>query len=626
MKIEQALKEKIASALLELYQTSLPVVKLEKTNADFEGDYTFVVFPLLRASRKNPEQTAAEIGEKLALSAELVHSFNVVKGFLNIVIRENIWSEFLQKEWNNPAYALSPGTGKKVMVEYSSPNTNKPLHLGHIRNILLGYSVAEIMKATGYAVTKANLVNDRGIHICKSMLAWQRFGNGETPENGIKGDHLAGKYYVIFENALRAETEEVIKAALSGDFTGTDAAIQPKLAELYAILSNPENKEEKKEKARDEIKETIRNHSPLMQECQEMLRQWEAGNPDVLHLWKTMNGWVYDGFDVTYKRLGVDFDKWYYESNTYTLGKDIIEEGLSAGVFYRRDDGSVWIDLTAEGLDHKLVLRKDGTSVYITQDIGTAELKYRDYGLDQSIYVVGNEQDYHFKVLFQIMRRLGRPYAEGMHHLSYGMVDLPSGKMKSREGTVVDADDLLDEMHATAREKTIELGKTEGLEEAALNELFEKLGLAALKFFILKVDPKKRMLFNPSESIDFQGDTGPFVMYTYARIQSVLRQAGEGWQSAPVAGELHTTEKETLECLYAFPEVLHNAARDLSPALICQYALDLAKAFNRIYSELSLLHETDPARRATRLKIASFTAQSLKMSMNLLGIKEVERM
>ena len=589
MNIEQELSLQIGQAITELYGENPVAVKLEKTNKDFEGNYTFVVFPLLRISKKNPQDTAAEIGEKLLQNGHPVVAYNVVKGFLNLSISDSIWHHLLQQNWNDKSFGLKDKTEGRVMVEYSSPNTNKPLHLGHIRNNLLGYSIAEIMKAGGYEVIKANLINDRGIHICKSMLAWQLFGNGETPESsGMKGDHLVGKYYVAFDKAYKAEIDSLVAGGMD--------------------------------------KEEAEKSAPIMLQTQEMLRQWEAGNPEVIKLWETMNGWVYRGFDHTYKRLGVDFDKYYYESNTYTLGKDIVTEGLEKGVFYRKDDGSVWIDLTAEGLDHKLVLRKDGTSVYITQDIGTADEKYREFGAEKSIYVVGNEQDYHFKVLFLIMQKLGRSYAPGMYHLSYGMVDLPSGKMKSREGTVVDADDLLEEMHETAKAKTLELGKTEGMETSELNVLYEKLGLAALKFFILKVDPKKRMLFNPQESIDFQGDTGPFVLYTYARIQSMLKQAGTDWQTQVPEISWHTTEKETLECLYGFPEAVHNACRDFNPAIIAHYSLELAKAFNRLYNELSFLKETDSTKRAARLQIAAFTANTLENACRLLGISMVERM
>lgn len=590
MNIEQEISLQIDRAITELYGENPTTAKLEKTNKDFTGNYTFVVFPLLRISKKKPEETAAEIGEKLIQIGHPVVAYNVVKGFLNLSVSDTLWQNLLHKHWNNPGYGIQHNTANRVMVEYSSPNTNKPLHLGHIRNNLLGYSIAEIMKAGGYEVIKANLINDRGIHICKSMLAWQLFGNGETPESsGTKGDHLVGKYYVAFDKAYKAEIDEMVAGGMD--------------------------------------KEEAEKSAPLLLQTQEMLRQWEAGDPDVIELWKTMNGWVYKGFNHTYNRLGVDFDKFYYESNTYTLGKDIVSEGLEKGVFYRKDDGSVWIDLTAEGLDHKLVLRKDGTSVYITQDIGTADEKFREFGTEKSIYVVGNEQDYHFKVLFLIMQKLGRNYASGMYHLSYGMVDLPSGKMKSREGTVVDADDLLDEMHDTAKAKTLELGKTEGMAEAELDTLYEKLGLAALKFFILKVDPKKRMLFNPEESIDFQGDTGPFVLYTYARIQSMLKQAGNDWQTP--SGETPTllpAERDALEYLYAFPEAVSMACRDYNPAVIAHYSLDLAKSFNRLYNELSFLKETDPAKRAARLQIAAFTANTLHNACRLLGIATVDRM
>jgi arginyl-tRNA synthetase len=590
MNIEQEISLQIDRAITELYGENPTTVKLEKTNKDFTGNYTFVVFPLLRISKKKPEETAAEIGEKLIQIGHPVVAYNVVKGFLNLSVSDTLWQDLLQKHWNNTGYGIQPNSAGRVMVEYSSPNTNKPLHLGHIRNNLLGYSIAEIMKAGGYEVIKANLINDRGIHICKSMLAWQLFGNGETPESsGMKGDHLVGKYYVAFDKAYKAEIDALVAGGMD--------------------------------------KEEAEKSAPLLLQTQEMLRQWEAGNSEVIELWKTMNGWVYKGFNHTYNRLGVDFDKFYYESNTYTLGKDIVTEGLEKGVFYRKDDGSVWIDLTAEGLDHKLVLRKDGTSVYITQDIGTADEKFREFGTEKSIYVVGNEQDYHFKVLFLIMQKLGRKYASGMYHLSYGMVDLPSGKMKSREGTVVDADDLLDEMHDTAKAKTLELGKTEGMEAAELNTLYEKLGLAALKFFILKVDPKKRMLFNPEESIDFQGDTGPFVLYTYARIQSMLKQAGSEWQSMPAeTSSWQPAEREVLECLYAFPEAVGLASRDYNPAVIAHYSLDLAKSFNRLYNELSFLKETDPVKRALRLQIATFTANTLHNACRLLGIATVDRM
>lgn len=590
MDLEAAIKSGIAEAIQALYSTEIAEVKLESTNKDFEGDYTFVVFPLLRLSKKKPEETAEEIGQWLMDNTQAIQAYNVVKGFLNLVVPAAVWPAFLEKEWNNKQFGnLTLGTGQKVMVEYSSPNTNKPLHLGHIRNNLLGFSVAEILNASGFDVTKANLINDRGIHICKSMLAWKLYGNGETPaSSGLKGDHLVGKYYVEFDKKYKDQIKELIATGIS--------------------------------------EEDAEKQAPLILETQEMLRKWEAGDAETLELWNTMNGWVYDGFGKTYTRLGVSFDKYYYESNTYKLGKDIIAEGLEKGVFFRKEDGSVWIDLTADGLDQKLVLRSDGTSVYMTQDIGTAEEKYKNFGINRSIYVVGNEQDYHFKVLFLIMKKLGKSYAEGMHHLSYGMVDLPHGKMKSREGTVVDADDLMDEMYETAKQKTLELGKTEGLGDEELHNLYESIGMAALKFFILKVDPKKRMLFDPKESIDFQGDTGPFVLYTNARIQSILRQAGEDWKSNIGSTDLHPAEKEVIETLYRFPAAIEVALREYSPAVICQYSLDLAKAFNRFYNEVTILKETDESKKILRLKLANFTANTLQNAMMLLGIKAVDRM
>jgi len=628
MNLEQALSDHIASAIETLYGSNPQPVKLERTNPDFAGDYTFVVFPLLRLSKSTPEATANAIGESLKENAPIVSDFNVVKGFLNIVLNTQIYADFLKDNWNNASFGqTSIGKGKKVMVEYSSPNTNKPLHLGHVRNNLLGVSVANLYKTAGYDVVMANLVNDRGIHICKSMIAWQKFGNGETPEStGMKGDHLVGKYYVIFENALREETLPTIESALTGNWAPEGDIAQTKYAAIYGQLQQaPEEKQISKLK--DDIKELVRNQSPLMRETQQMLRDWEAGLPEVISLWQTMNAWVYSGFEKTYARLGVSFDQYYYESNTYKLGKDVVDEGLQSGVFYRKADGSVWIDLREDGLDEKLVLRGDGTSVYITQDIGTADLKFQQHHVDQSIYVVGNEQDYHFKVLFLIMKKLGRPFADGMHHLSYGMVDLPSGKMKSREGTVVDADELVQEMVDEAKAKTIELGKTEGLVDAKLANLYESLGLSALKFFILKVDPRKRMLFNPQESIDFQGDTGPFIQYTYARIQSILRSAGEGdWQTSEINSALLPVEIETIQTLYRYPEEVNKACNESSPAVICQYAIDLARTFNRFYNECHIMRETDSIVKNTRLKLAYHTAHTLKHALGLLGIEVVERM
>lgn len=632
MNIQADLIHLIDLAIKKLYGDTSVQVKLESTNADFRGDYTFVVFPLLRFSKATPELTAVAIGNEIS-SHSLIAEYNVVKGFLNIVVNTQVYLNFLEKHWNNPSFlSTSLGAGKKVMVEYSSPNTNKPLHLGHIRNILLGYSVSNILSANGFKTIKANLVNDRGIHICKSMIAWQRFGNGETPQSsGLKGDHLVGKYYVAFENALVEQTRDTLELAKKGQWQPENQTTKERYQKLWLTLQSA--KEEKQiNKLTDDIKDLVRNQSEIMQATSEMLRQWEAGNPEIIQLWSTMNGWVYEGFNTTYTKLGVDFDKYYFESNTYTLGKDIVEEGLQSGVFYQKPDNSVWIDLTGEGLDEKLVLRSDGTSVYITQDIGTADLKYSDFEINNSIYVVGNEQDYHFKVLILIMKKLQRTYANGMYHLSYGMVDLPSGKMKSREGTVVDADDLIQEMINEAKAKTEELGKTDGLAETELQHLYHSLGLSALKFYILKVDPKKRMLFNPQESIDFQGDTGPFVQYTYARIKSILRKAPtvEQWSgTVSVNQDSHSllpVELETIQTLYRYPEVLQEACTAYSPADVCSYCLDLAKSFNRLYNEVSILNEPNESARINRLKIAYFTANTLKHALSLLGIDVVERM
>jgi len=626
MNIEGEIIEGIEKAITALFASpEAPSVKIEKTKSDFVGDYTYVVFPIVRLSRKSPEQTADEIGQYLKSNCAIISNFNVIKGFLNLEIDASVWYQYLQLNWNKTTFSL-PSKNEKVMVEYSSPNTNKPLHLGHIRNNLLGYSLSQIFDKNGYEVIKANLINDRGIHICKSMLAWKLFGNNEIPEStGLKGDHLVGKYYVVFENKLREQTSDDIANAIKGNFTFADATIQKRYADALEKL-NAAKDDKQIAKFSDDIKELVRNNSQLMLTCQEMLRQWEAGDKETIALWEMMNGWVYKGFESTYSRLGVSFDKYYYESNTYKLGKDIVQEGLAKGVFYQKPDNSVWIDLTNDGLDEKLVQRGDGTSVYITQDIGTAELKYQEYGMERSIYVVGNEQDYHFKVLFLIMEKLGKSYANGMYHASYGMVDLPTGKMKSREGTVVDADDLISEMYQTAKDKTIELGKSDGLNEDELHNLYHQLSLSALKFFILKVDPKKRMLFNPEESIDFQGDTGPFIQYTYARIQSILRQAKINWQDAEIPNSLHPSEINTIKVLYDFPAVLSEASREYSPAVICQYCLDLARAYNRLYNEVSILRETDEGLQSLRLKLAHHTAEGLKFGLNLLGINVVERM
>ncbi len=588
MQLETYIKSGIAEAIASLYGETVDAetLKLESTNPDFKGDFTFVCFPYVRLSKKKPEDTAAEIGAFLKESIQQVDGFNVVKGFLNIEISDAYWLERFAVH----VLGISRKNSGKVMVEYSSPNTNKPLHLGHIRNNLLGYSVSQILAASGYEVVKANLINDRGIHICKSMLAWKHYGKGETPESsGMKGDHLVGKYYVEFDKQYKQQIADLLA-------TGVD-------------------------------KEAAEKEAPLMKEAQEMLRQWEAGNDEVITLWKMMNAWVYQGFDVTYKNLGVEFDKFYYESNTYVLGKDLIEEGLSKGVFFKKADNSVWIDLTDEGLDEKLVLRGDGTSVYITQDIGTAQLKYDEYHCQKSIYVVGNEQDYHFKVLFLILKKLGKEWSDGLHHLSYGMVDLPSGKMKSREGTVVDADDLMADMIVAAREKTEELGKTDNLSDAEKTELYTTLGLGALKFFILKVDPQKRMLFNPEESIDLQGDTGPFVQYTYARIQSMFRAAQNEDVNAKFTIESgRESEINLIKKLLDYEAEVLKAASTYSPAIIIAYALQLAKAFNRLYNDVSILKESNVELRRFRLKLAGDTAATIKQCLSLIGMQCPERM
>ncbi len=588
MTIEEQILHTLPQAVSDLYQAEMPIIEfnLQETRKEFAGQITVVTFPITRFSKKSPEVTGEELGTYLQNAIPDVAAFNVIKGFLNLSISDSYWINSLEQAGNYQATA----NGKKVMVEYSSPNTNKPLHLGHVRNNLLGYSVAEILAASGYEVIKANLVNDRGIHICKSMLAWQKFGHGETPESsGLKGDHLVGKYYVLFDKAYKAEQE--------------------------ALVAQGKTEEEAKKQA------------PLILEAQTMLQAWEAGDEAVLSLWKTMNTWVYAGFEQTYTTLGVDFKKYYYESNTYLLGKDSIEEGLKKGVFFKKPDGSVWIDLTADGLDEKLVLRADGTSVYITQDLGTAQLKYDDFGMDESIYVVGNEQDYHFKVLFLILEKLGKNWAKGLYHLSYGMVDLPSGKMKSREGTVVDADDLLAEMVATAKQRTEELGKVEGFTEEEKEKLYHMIGLGALKYFLLKVEPKKRLLFDPNESIDFQGNTGPFIQYTHARIQSVLNKANFGTNAKTnYSGALTSSERDVLVCLSQYPALLQAAAQEHSPALVANYTYELAKLYNKFYHEEIILKLEDKELKNFRLALSAATAKTIKKTMGLLGIQVPNKM
>lgn len=590
MNIQEVLTQKVKEAVLAIYKIELPTVEFQPTRKDFEGDITVVVFPILRFVKGNPAQIGEQIGVYLKDNVAEVENFNVVKGFLNIVISDAFYVNFFNGIKNTENYGFVTESEDAVMVEYSSPNTNKPLHLGHIRNNLLGYSVAEILKASGKKVYKTQIINDRGIHICKSMLAWKLFGNGETPEStGIKGDKLVGNYYVRFDKEYKAQIAELVAK-------GTDA----KEAEKQA---------------------------PILLEAQEMLRKWEAGDKEVVALWKTMNQWVYNGFEVTYKNLGVDFDTYYYESDTYLLGKDIVDEGLEKGVFYRKEDGSVWIDLSDEGLDEKIVLRADGTAVYMTQDIGTAIQRTKDYpDVNGMVYTVGNEQDYHFNVLFLILKKLGFSWAEQLYHLSYGMVDLPSGKMKSREGTVVDADDLMKDMTATAASISEELGKLDGYTDKEKEELYRIIGLGALKYYILKVDPKKRILFNPEESVEFQGNTGPFIQYTYARIQSILRKSDFDYTASVTANDLHKKEKELLKQIQVFPSVVQNAAQNYSPALVANYTYDLVKEFNSFYQNVPILPEEDLQKKIFRVQLSKKVGEVIKSAFTLLGIEVPNRM
>ena len=591
--MENQLKNAVVAAVEQLYGSApdQSQITLQKTKKEFVGDWTLVTFPLLKLSRKNPAQTAQEIGDYLKENVSIVADINVINGFLNIVLKQGSWLDTLGKMDADANYGLVPVTENSplVMIEYSSPNTNKPLHLGHIRNNLLGYSLAEIMKANGYKVIKTNIVNDRGIHICKSMLAWQKFGAGATPESvGKKGDHLVGDYYVAFDKAYKEE----IKALMADGMSEDDA----------------------------------KKNAPLMLEAQEMLRKWEAGDAEVRALWQTMNQWVYDGFDETYKRMGVDFDKIYYESDTYLVGKEKVNEGLAKGLFFTKEDGSVWADMTDQGLDQKLLLRADGTSVYMTQDIGTASLRFQDYPINKMIYVVGNEQNYHFQVLSILLDRLGFEWGKDLVHFSYGMVELPEGKMKSREGTVVDADDLMDEMIGTATEISKELGKLDGMSQEEINAICTTIGLGSLKYFILKVDPRKNMTFNPKESIDFNGNTGSFIQYTYARIQSVLRKAAELGEVA--LGDVSLNEKEValISTLASFPEVVKQAGKEYSPSLVANYTYDLVKEYNQFYHDYSILKEENEAVRAMRIVLSRNVAKVIKQAMALLGIGVPDKM
>jgi len=592
MNIQTLLETKVKEGFIILFETTIPSVEFQATRKDFEGDITIVIFPMLKYKKGNPVQIGESIGKYLVENIEEVVSYNVVKGFLNLVIDDRFYLQSFYTIFNQESYGLCSDSKNAVMVEYSSPNTNKPLHLGHVRNNLLGYSVAEILKASGNKVYKTHIINDRGIHICKSMLAWKKYGNLETPESkGLKGDSFVGFYYVKFNDIYKKEINNLISDGLS--------------------------------------EEEAKKQAPILIEAQKMLLKWEAGDPETVALWKMMNEWVYDGFKITYQNLGVNFDTLYYESDTYLLGKDIIEDGITRGVFFKKDDGSVWCDLTDEGLDEKLVLRSDGTAVYMTQDIGTAIQRVKDHSdINGMVYTVGNEQDYHFKVLFLILKKLGFSWAAQLYHLSYGMVDLPSGKMKSREGTVVDADELMQEMTDTAKNISQELGKLDGYSDDEKIDLYRMIGLGALKYFILKVDPKKRILFDPKSSVDFQGNTGPFIQYTYARIQSILRKASFKYdEPVDIAGvTLHTKEKELIKQIELYPDIIQQAAKNFSPALIANYTYDLVKEFNSFYQNVSILGETDETKKTIRVQLASKVAEIIKSAFSLLGIDVPNRM
>jgi arginyl-tRNA synthetase len=633
MNLEDILKNSISQGFKSLFDAELKPeeISLQPTKKEFEGTFTFTTFQYARQSKKSPEETGKLVGEYLKSNVKEIADFNVVKGFLNIAFTDHAWLRLFKENMSSDTFGLAPANGEKIMVEYSSPNTNKPLHLGHLRNNFLGYSVSEILKATGFNVVKVNLVNDRGIHICKSMLAYSKFGNNETPESsGLKGDHLIGKYYVRFDVEFKVQTKAVIEKWKNNEFLNLPETKKAEVKSFYSKLQEQKNEEKRKE-LEEKISDLAEQETPMLKEAQEMLVKWEKGDKQVKALWEKMNGWVYEGFDVTYKMIGVDFDKFYYESDTYLLGKTIIEEGLKKKVFYKKEDGSVWIDLTVEGLDEKLLLRSDGTSVYITQDLGTADLKYNDYKSNGSIYVVGNEQDYHFVVLKLILKKLGRSYADGIYHLSYGMVDLPSGKMKSREGTVVDADELVQEMIDTAERHTKEKGKIEGLSEQEAKDLYRMLGLSALKYFLLKVDPKKRMLFNPEESIEFHGNTGPFIQYVHARISAILRKARQ--LNIPVSPldysnmkSLQPSEKDVIVILNEFPKKLAEAGRGYAPSVLAQYMYDLAKEYNRFYNEVPIFDEHDKAALSFRIAFSEVVARTIKRGMGLLGIEVPERM
>ncbi len=631
MSLVAQLKEITAKSIEDLYKVPAFAddVLVNQTKPEFEGNYTIVLFSFVKTLRKSPEALGKEIGEHLlAAHPQLITGYNVIKGFLNLVIADAYFTHYLTDQ--APIGQFS-ATGRQVIVEYSSPNTNKPLHLGHLRNNFLGWSVAQILKTTGNEVLKTCIVNDRGVHICKSMIAWQTFAHGATPQStGIKGDHLVGDYYVKAETQIKQEAAELLAAVEGGDYSSFGEAAKQKLVELQeqiqATVGNSEKEKERRKKLEEDRKEIIRAHTPVMQKTQQMLVDWEAGKPEVIELWKQMNGWVYEGFDATYRRIGSDFDKIYYESETYLLGKQFVEMGLEKGILYRKEDGSVWIDLTDEGLDEKLVLRKDGTSVYITQDLGLAQQKYEDFPYDESIYVIADEQNYHMKVLKLILQKLGMPYADGIYHLSYGMVELPTGRMKSREGTVVDADDLVDEMVKEAEKKTMEHSKIEEFTEAELKELYETIALGALKFFLLRVDPKKKMVFNPEESIEFHGFTGPFIQYTHARIKSILRKEQPADTIPTFNSPLLPLEKELLLLLEQYTGLVKQAALEHDPAQIANYIFSVAQAYNTFYVEHSVMRAETEEKKQLRLRLCQKTADVIAHAMSLLGIKVPERM
>lgn len=595
MNLDSTLRSEIQKAVSALFDQQTDNLQLQPTNKEFAGSHTLVCFSLTKITRKKPEETATAIGEYLVSNSAVVKEFNVVKGFLNLTLSDKVWVETLQDIYSNPSYGQLTDQGQEIMIEYSSPNTNKPLHLGHLRNNFLGWSVAEIYKANGFTVHKVQIINDRGIHICKSMAAWKLYGDGETPENTvIKGDHFVGKYYVTFDKVYKAQIRALVEKGSTEEEAGKQA--------------------------------------PIMKLAVNMLQQWEQKDPEIIQLWKMMNGWVYEGFDATYKKMGVDFEKLYYESDTYLLGKEEVMKGVDKGVFFKKEDGSVWVDLTSDGLDQKLLLRSDGTSVYMTQDIGTAILRFRDFPkITGQVYTVGNEQEYHFKVLFLILAKLGYEWAKRCYHLSYGMVDLPSGKMKSREGTVVDADDLIDEMVQEAERQTRELGKLEDTSDEEARQLFEMIGLGALKFFLLKVDPKKRMLFDPNESIQLQGFTGPFIQYTHARIKAILRKAKSLDLKPTSSGlsnvkSLEPAEREVVQVLGIFENKVKEAAREHSPAIVANYVYELAKAYNQFYQSIPIFNETDKAKMEFRIALSETVASAIKKGMAMLGIQVPEKM